>query len=155
MTSLKELDIQPRNTDLNDILDDLKSGKKIYDEETEREVENLEKEILSEKHQMQRTQIMPQEMPQIMYTEPPRRYESYHEEEKNTEKSIFTKIFSFIKIFILTYFIVAIFNSSLTLNIIESNFSWMLFEYDTHSWLSTFIRTFMTTIILMISYLLF
>ena len=161
MTSLEVLDKQPQMSGVNDILDDIKSGKKIYDEETEREMESLEREVLSEARMQKQMQQMPmqqmqqqmpmQQMQQQMYQPDYGR----QEKEFTEEKSIFSKVFSFLKIFTLTYLIVAIFNSSLTLDIISSNFSWMLLDYDTHSWLSTLLRTLFTTITLMITYLLF
>ena len=159
MTSLEVLDKQPQMSGVNDILDDIKSGKKIYDEETEREMESLEREVLSEARMQKQMQQMPmqqqqmqmQQMQQQMYQPEYGR----QEKEFTEEKSIFSKVFSFLKIFTLTYLIVAIFNSSLTLDIISSNFSWMLLDYDTHSWLSTLLRTLFTTITLMITYLLF
>ena len=163
MTSLEVLDKQPQMSGVNDILDDIKSGKKIYDEETEREMESLEREVLSEARMQKQMQQMP--MKQMQQQMPMQQQQMQHqmyqpeygrqEKEFTEEKSIFSKVFSFLKIFTLTYLIVAIFNSSLTLDIISSNFSWMLLDYDTHSWLSTLLRTLFTTITLMITYLLF
>ena len=160
MTSLKALDGYIRKEKdgeippAKNIITAVEGGDKIYQEKRREQLPPPPAQQETALHyppQQQDMMFPPQMPPQMQMLQ----QIQHQQKEESGDASILTKIYSFVKIFAITYLIVVFFNSSLSLKIMEDNFSGLLMDGEIHSWLSTFMRSLFTTITLMVSYLLF
>lgn len=154
MTSVEELNSLKRDNNIEDILAEVRSGKKIYNneieimqEEEQLRLQEMERMRLQDQNRML-SEINPN--PNYINTMPLQQFK-----EPVPETSYFTEllygVFNFIKVFFVFCVVILFFNSSTSLNILKTYFPFILKD-ENHSYLSTATRVFIPGSILTFLY---
>ena len=167
---LYKIKLKNKNNEIPDIMTEIRSGKQIYNGELEAEDERMEMEEMErlQEEEMRRAEQMVVNEKFVMDENEETNDELHSQKEKTQETKketnddgLLYRISKFFLFICVGFVSILLFNCGTTLKIIENNFQYLVNEVIddlghttyVHSYLSTFVRGLLTTVVLGIYYL--
>lgn len=166
MTSVNQLDSEAHKVDIRkipDIIQQVKS-ERIY-EEPQMDNRAYEQQMMEEQmyHQQMMAQQQQMNIPQPYFQEQPYQYIEPLQQKVSEEESWTSKLLRFGKVFLVSMLVMTIFHSSTTLNIMRDYFPALMSSVvetvgemqvtkHIHSYLSTFVRSLISSLLIALTY---